>query len=229
MPEPTSTGGQSVTTVAIVEDHRVFVDSLGIIIRQEPEFAFLGSAGTLTAARELIREKTPHVLLLDVGLPDGNGLDLVDYIKKVSPQTQIIVLTSLSDEATLMRAISCGVSGFISKSSPLTELLSAIRDAAQGEIVLPTSLLVGLLMRMPRDRAAAYREEKGWERLTVREQEILEKLAMGKSGNDIANELHIALLTVRTHIRNILSKLGVHSRLEAVAFGLKEGLIKPPS
>ena len=229
MPEPSSTGGNDVITVAIVEDHRVFVDSLGIVMRQEPEFAFLGAAETLAAARDLIREKTPDVLLLDVGLPDGNGLDLVDYIKNISPLTQIVVLTSLTDEATLMRAIDCGVSGFISKSSPLTELLSAIRDAAQGEIVIPTSLLMGLLMRLPRDKAATYREEKGWERLTVREQEILEKLAMGKSGSDIAGELHIALLTVRTHIRNILSKLGVHSRLEAVAFGLKEGLIKPPT
>ena len=183
----------------------------------------------VAATALLVREKTPDVLLLDVGLPDGNGLDLVDYIKNISPLTQIVVLTSLTDEATLMRAIDCGVSGFISKSSPLTELLVAIRDAAQGEIVIPTSLLMGLLMRLPRDRAAAYREEKGWERLTVREQEILEKLAMGKSGNDIAGELHIALLTVRTHIRNILSKLGVHSRLEAVAFGLKQGLIKPPT
>ena len=229
MSDPDSTREKDFIKVAIVEDHRVFVDSLGIVMRQEPEFAYLGAAETLATARDLIRGKTPDVLLLDVGLPDGNGLDLVDYVKKVSPRTQIVVLTSLTDEATLMRAIDCGVSGFISKSSPLTELLSAIRDAAQGEIVIPTSLLMGLLMRLPRDRAAAYREEKGWERLTVREQEILEKLAKGKSGNDIAAELHIALLTVRTHIRNILSKLGVHSRLEAVAFGLKEGLIKPPA
>ncbi len=228
MPDPSLTGGQPVITVAIVEDHRVFVDSLGIVIRQEPDFELLGAAETLSAARNLIRENLPNVLLLDVALPDGNGLDLVDFVKNVSPQTQIVVLTSLTDESTLMRAIDSGVSGFISKSSPLTELLSAIRNAAQGEIVIPASLLVGLLIRMPRDRAAAYREEQGWERLTVREQEILEMLAMGKTGDDIANELHIALLTVRTHIRNILSKLGVHSRLEAVAFGLKEGLIKPP-
>ncbi|UCE00895.1 MAG: response regulator transcription factor, partial [Chloroflexota bacterium] len=107
--------------------------------------------------------------------------------------------------------------------------LATIRKAADGEIVMPSSLLVGLLMRLPRDKAAAYKEEKGWERLTIREQEVLELLASGKSSSEIADELHIAPLTVRTHIRNMMSKMGVHSRLEAVAFGMKNGLIEPPT
>jgi len=101
--------------------------------------------------------------------------------------------------------------------------------AADGEIVMPTSLLVGLLMRMPRDRGAAYQDEKGWERLTVREQEVLELLASGKTGDEIAESLHIAPLTVRTHIRNLMAKMGVHSRLEAVTFGIKNGIIDSPA
>jgi DNA-binding NarL/FixJ family response regulator len=128
-----------------------------------------------------------------------------------------------------MRVVDSGISGFVSKNSQLSDLLSTIRKAAEGEIVIPTSLLMGLLMRMPRDKAAAFREEKGWERLTLREQEILGMLAMGESGNEIADELHIAPLTVRTHICNLMSKMGVHSRLEAVVFGLKNGIIEPPS
>ena len=216
-------------TLAMIEDHRILVDSLGLLLRYEDDINFLGAATSVADGIKLVQSCTPDVLLLDVGLPDGNGLDLIPEIVKISPDTNIVVLTSLTDEATLMRVVDSGISGFVSKNSQLSDLLATIRKAAEGEIVIPTSLLMGLLMRMPRDKAAAFREEKGWERLTLREQEILGMLAMGKSGNEIADELHIAPLTVRTHIRNLMSKIGVHSRLEAVAFGLKNGIIEPPS
>ena len=216
-------------SVAIIEDHQILVDSLGLMLRYEPDMEFLGAASSLKDGEVLVGNSIPDVLLLDIGLPDGNGLDLIPEINTTSPDTHIVVLTSLSDEATLMRVIDSGISGFVSKNSQLSELLETIRKAADGEIVMPTSLLMGLLMRLPRDKAAAYQDEKGWQRLTVREQEILEMLAKGKSGNEIAEELHIAPLTVRTHIRNMMSKMGVHSRLEAVAFGLKNGIIDPPA
>jgi DNA-binding NarL/FixJ family response regulator len=216
-------------SVAIIEDHQILVDSLGLMLRYEPDMEFLGAASSLKDGEVLVGNSNPDVLLLDIGLPDGNGLDLIPEINTTSPDTHIVVLTSLSDEATLMRVIDSGISGFVSKNSQLSELLETIRKAADGEIVMPTSLLMGLLMRLPRDKAAAYQDEKGWQRLTVREQEILEMLATGKSGNEIAEELHIAPLTVRTHIRNMMSKMGVHSRLEAVAFGLKNGIIDPPA
>ena len=216
-------------SVAIIEDHQILVDSLGLMLRYEPEMEFLGSASSVSDGQPLVQNSKPDVLLLDIGLPDGNGLDMIPEVNTISPDTHIVILTSLSDEATLMRVIDSGISGFVSKNSELSELLETIRRAADGEIVMPTSLLMGLLMRLPRDKAATYKDEKGWERLTVREQEILELLAKGKSGNEIAEELHIAPLTVRTHIRNMMSKMGVHSRLEAVAFGLKNGIIDPPA
>lgn len=216
-------------TVAMIEDHTILVDSLSLMLRYESDIDFLGSASTISKGQSLVEETNPDVLLLDVGLPDGSGLDLIPEVKRVSPDTNIVVLTSLSDETTLMRVIDSGISGFVSKNSQLSDLMETIRKAADGEIVIPTSLLVGLLMRLPRDKAAAYQDEKGWGRLTVREQEVLELLARGKSGNEIAEELHIAPLTVRTHIRNLMAKMGVHSRLEAVTFGLKNGLIDPPS
>lgn len=216
-------------TVCMVEDHQILVDSLSLMLRYEPDFEFLGSASSLEKGRRLLKDTTPDVLLLDVGLPDGSGLDLIPEAKQICPETNIIVLTSLKDETTLMRVVDSGISGFVSKDSQLSDLLQTIRKAAEGEIVMPTSLLVGLLMRMPRDKAAAFQDDKGWERLTVREQEVLEQLATGKSGGEIAEDLHIAPLTVRTHIRNLMSKMGVHSRLEAVAFGMKNGLINPPA
>ncbi|MFN2213181.1 MAG: LuxR C-terminal-related transcriptional regulator [Anaerolineales bacterium] len=215
-------------TISMVEDHQILVDSLSLMLRYEPDIEFLGSADSIETGRSLIEETTPDVLLLDVGLPDGSGLDLIPDVKQISPDTNIVVLTSLKDETTLMRVVDSGISGFVSKDSQLSDLLITIRKAAEGEIVMPTSLLVGLLMRMPRDKAAAYQDDRGWERLTTREQEVLERLAAGKSGDEIAEELHIAPLTVRTHIRNLMAKMGVHSRLEAVTFGMKNGLINPP-
>jgi DNA-binding NarL/FixJ family response regulator len=216
-------------SVAIVEDHQILVDTFGMMMKNDPDIELVGNANSVADGREMVHRCSPNVLLLDVGLPDGNGLDLIPEVKRCCPETQIVVLTSMTDETTLMRAIEGGVSGFVSKSSSLTDLLETIRQAASGEIVMPTSLLMGLLMRMPRDKAATYREEKGWEHLTLREREILEQLARGKSGTAISEELHIAPLTVRTHIRNLMAKLGVHSRLEAVAFGLHHGIIDPPS
>ena len=215
-------------TISMVEDHQILVDSLSLMLRYEPDIEFLGSADSIETGRSLIKDTTPDVLLLDVGLPDGSGLDLIPDVKQISPDTNIVVLTSLKDETTLMRVVDSGISGFVSKDSQLSDLLITIRKAAEGEIVMPTSLLVGLLMRMPRDKAAAYQDDRGWERLTTREQEVLERLAAGKSGDEIAEELHIAPLTVRTHIRNLMAKMGVHSRLEAVTFGMKNGLINPP-
>jgi DNA-binding NarL/FixJ family response regulator len=171
------------------------------------------------------------VLLLDVNLPDGDGLNLVPEINRACPNTHILILTSLADEKTLTRAIDLGVSGFVVKNRPLSEVITAIRQAVDGEIVMPTSLLLGLLSRTPRARSepTAPNPQARPEALTPREREILSHLAHGKSGASIAAELNIAPLTVRTHIRNLLEKLGMHSRLEAVSYALRIGLIEPPT
>lgn len=215
-------------TVAIVDDHAVMVDALSIVINSEPGLRVVGAAGTCRAAHDMVHRSCPDVLLLDVDLPDGDGLNLADDIKAACPHAQILVLTSMADDRTLMRAIDTGVSGFVAKNRPLVEVISAIRQADQGEIVMPPSLLVGLLSRRYRTNV---QDETGemWEMLTARETEILNLLAKGRSGHAIADELCIALTTVRTHIRNILGKLGVHSRLEAVAFAFKHGIIQRPN
>jgi DNA-binding NarL/FixJ family response regulator len=174
----------------------------------------------------MMAENRPDVLLLDVDLPDGNGLEMIPDLIKKFPGLYIVVLTCLTDEYTLMKAIDMGVSGFLPKGSSLNELVTTIRKTAGGEIVMPPSLLVGLLKRLPRDRSVMPHRDNPWEHLTQREQEILNYLAKGNSGIEIARRLSIAPLTVRTHIRNLMGKLGVHSRLEAVAFGIKHGLVE---
>lgn len=214
-------------SVAIVDDHVVLTEALELVIRSEPDLEVAGVADTCGAARQLLKRICPNVLLLDVSLPDGDGLSLVPEFKRLCPDMHVLVLTSLSDEKTLLRALEVAVNGFVGKNRHIDEVLAAIRQAGEGEIIIPPSLLVGLLARVPRV-ASIYSEEETREPLTPREQEILKHLAAGHSGGAIAAELNISEVTVRTHIRNLMTKLGVHSRLEAVTFALRHGLVELP-
>jgi DNA-binding NarL/FixJ family response regulator len=215
--------------IAIVDDHQMLIEALSLVIDKEPGLKMVGSVNTCGGALELVQTHTPDVLLLDVSLPDGDGLSQVAALKAACPHMQILVLTSMADESTLLRAVEAGVGGFVGKHRPVAEVFAAIRQAADGEIVMPSNLLLGLLTRRqapPVTRPTPVQPE--FEPLTTREREILAHTAQGKTGAAIAEELNISLMTVRTHLRNLMSKLNVHSRLEAVAFALRYGLIEPP-
>jgi DNA-binding NarL/FixJ family response regulator len=214
------------TSIFLVDDHQILTDALTTILDSAPDFTVIGVAGTCATARARLGQICADILLLDVSLPDGDGLSLVGELNRLCPNMYILVLTSFSDDKTLTRAIETGVNGFVSKERPLSEVISAIRQAADGEIVMPTSLLLGLLGRIPRAQTESAFPNR--EALTPREREILVCLAQGMSGVQIAALLSISLMTVRTHIRNLLDKLGAHSRLEAVSFALRHGLIEPP-
>ncbi len=214
-------------TVGIVDDHQVLVEAMKQVIQGEADLQVVGEAGTCAGCLSLVQQARPDVLVLDVNLPDGDGLSLVPRINLLSSETAILILTTFSDEATLLRAIDLGVSGFVSKNRHLSEVLAAIRQVASGEIAIPASLLLGLLGRKPKDPGRDLDVEQS-EPLTARELEILSCLAEGKSGTEIAARLTISPLTVRTHIRNLMEKLGVHSRLEAVTYALHHGLIDSP-
>jgi DNA-binding NarL/FixJ family response regulator len=225
MIDATPVSAQEKIRIAILDDHQVLIEALSLVIHNEPDMEMVGSVNACGGVRGLLERTCPDVLLLDVSLPDGDGLALAPELRRLCPQMQILVLTSLADENTLQRAVEAGVSGFVGKHRPVSEVFAAIRQAADGEIVMPSNLLVGLLNRRQAPRPAADQ----YEPLTPREQEILAYTAQGMSGAAIAAELNISLLTVRTHLRNLMSKLNVHSRLEAVAFALRHGLIDPPS
>jgi DNA-binding NarL/FixJ family response regulator len=214
-------------TIAIVDDHQMLVEALRLMIQNEPDLRVVGEAGTCTECLDLVAHTSPTILLLDVFLPDGDGLSLVPHINQVSPETSVLVLTSFSDEATLLRAIDLGVSGFVGKNRRLSEVLGAIRQVAAGEIAISANLLLGLLGRKPYKQSQNTGKQQ-IDQLTPREREILSCLAQGKSGQEIAEALNIAPLTVRTHIRNVIEKLGVHSRLEAVTSAIRKGLIDSP-
>ena len=215
--------------MAIVDDQQILADALKMMFEFEENFDCVGSADSLAGGLALVASTKPDVLLLDVALEDGDGLDLIPKLRQAGLETKVVVLTGKPDESVLMRAVEMGVEGFITKGCTLPELLASIEKVAQGEIVMPSELLVRLLRRFGRERMIFERNEQLLERLTPREHEILARLARGKSGDEIAVELNITPLTVRTHIRNMMAKLGVHSRLEAVTFALNQGLINIPA
>lgn len=212
--------------IALVDDHQLMTQAMALVLGQEPDLAFVGSAATCAEGLALAIGTCPDVLLLDVSLPDGDGLEIVAALRAACPQTQVLVLTSMADENTLLRAVEAGAAGFVGKHRPVAEVLAAVRQAAAGEMVMPAHLLVGLLGR--RMKRAATVPLLGREPLSARELEVLACAAQGLPTPQIAQQLTISVLTVRTHLRNILAKLDAHSRLEAVAIALREGLIAPP-
>jgi DNA-binding NarL/FixJ family response regulator len=169
--------------VAIIDDHKVLVEALAVLISSYNDMEFAGGANSIETGIELIARNKPDILLLDVDLPDGNGLDAIPALIAKHASLRVVVLTCLTDEYTLMKAIDLGVSGFLPKGSSLDELTSTVRKSAAGEVVMPPSLLIGLLKRLPRDRAVMPHRDYPWEHLTQREQEVLNYLAKGSDAH----------------------------------------------
>jgi DNA-binding NarL/FixJ family response regulator len=162
------------------------------------------------------------VVLLDHRLPDGLGVDSIAELKALRPSAKIVVLTAAAEDSMLVTATEAGCAGFILKTSPLDELVAAVRTAAAGEIMVSSDLLARLLNRLH------HRYEEPAHDLTTREREILELIAEGLTNGAIAKRLFISVNTVRNHVQNILAKLDAHSKLEALSIAIRDGLINPP-
>ena len=214
--------------IAIVDDHQILIDTLKYVLKFEPDMEFAGSANNLEEAGRLIKSTVPDIMLIEVLLPDGNGFELIPLMRKHCPKTRIIILTTAIDDLTTMRALDYEVNGLLSKTCSLDELFTTLRKVGKGETSIAAELLMRMLKRQNRSRVILEDNHRSWICLTSREMEVLDCLVLGKSSELIASELNIAPLTVRTHIRNLMSKLGVHTRLEAVSYALTRGLVQAP-
>jgi DNA-binding NarL/FixJ family response regulator len=201
----------------------MFATSLALALEQECDLSVLGTAATLAEARSWVATTPPDVLIIDHRLPDGLGVTALPELKRLAPQMKVVLMSAAVDDAALVAAIENGAAGFLSKSATLEELVQAIRAAAAGEVLVSPALLARLLPRLSRDRLGVGTE------LTPREVEVLEVLSRGLSNSGIARELGISVNTVRNHVQNILNKLSVHSKLEALAVAVREGIITPAS
>jgi DNA-binding NarL/FixJ family response regulator len=183
-------------------------------------------AGTVAEAKAMARERV-DVVLMDYRLPDGTGAEATRAIKARWSDARVVMLTALNDDETVLESIQAGADGYMTKDRAVEEVVNAVRSAHAGETLLPRSVILGIAQRVAaaRDRTADRRQ---LEPLTPREVEVLRALTEGLSTPEICERLFIAPNTLRTHVQNIMGKLRVHSKLEAVAFALRHGLVEPP-
>lgn len=157
------------------------------------------------------------VAVVDLGLSDGYGGDLIKELREANPQAQTLVLSASLDRAEIARAVESGAAGVMHKTARLDEVVAAVRRLRRGETLLPLEEVVGLLRFAGSRREHEYEARQAIERLTTREREVLQALAEGLDSKGIAERLHISMRTQRNHMANILTKLEVHSRLQALA------------
>lgn len=202
------------TRVQIVDDHFLFAEALGSVIRELPEYNLVGIAVTGPQAISMVQDKQPEVILLDYHLPGYTADQLIPRFRAASPNSRIIILTSDTSSASLVKGIQAGVSGYLTKDRALDDVVQALRRVSVGQNLLTEEQL------------AAVPSSAEGETLTAREVEILSLLAEGKDATVIADALTISSNTVRTHLQNIFSKLGAHSKLEAVVLARSRGMIR---
>lgn len=204
--------------VLIVDDHVVVAEGLAALLSDHPDITVVGQVGSVADARQTAEETDLDIVLVDFRLTDGTGVEAVAAIRQVRPSAKLIFLTRDDSDGTRLAAVESGASAFIHKSQAAAEVVEAIRQVASGHSLI-TPQTVSTLLSQGRE-AEARRES-----LTPREREVLSMMAAGASSRDIAGKLGISYATVRTHIRALGSKLGVHSKLQAIVKARELALI----
>jgi DNA-binding NarL/FixJ family response regulator len=209
--------------ILLVEDHASFREAAASVLGREPGFTVAGQAGTLYEARKML--DSVDVAIVDLALPDGYGGELIKELQKVNPRAQALVLSASLDRMEVARAVELGAEGVLHKSSGMDEVAGAVRRLRAGESLLPLEEVVELLRFASSRREQEREARRAVASLTPREREVLKALAEGLDGPEIAERLRISLQTERNHMANILAKLGVHSRLQALVFALRHGFV----
>ena len=212
--------------VLLVDDHQLLTQALSRLLALEEDIHVAAVAGTVAGAKRAARERI-DVVLMDYKLPDGTGADATRAIKQRWPQAKVIMLTAITDDETVLDSIQAGADGYLTKDRAGEEVVNAVRAAHAGEMLLPRAVVFEIAQRVALARRRGT-NKRSIEQLTPRELEVLRALAEGLSTKEICERLFIAPNTLRTHVQNIMSKLRVHSKLEAVAFAMRNRLVDLP-
>jgi DNA-binding NarL/FixJ family response regulator len=213
--------------VLIVDDHALFRRGLQMVLRQESDIDVVGEAADGHEAVDKAQELMPDVVLMDVRMPGQSGIKATEQIRDNLPHAKILMLTISDEEADLYDAIKAGASGYLLKEISIDEVADAVRSVWAGQSRISPSMASKLLTEFAAmSRRAEERQQLPAPRLTDREMEVLKLVAQGMNNRDIAKELFISENTVKNHIRNILEKLHLHSRMEAVVYAVREKLLE---
>jgi two-component system nitrate/nitrite response regulator NarL len=215
------------TRILLVEDHASFRQALAFMFEREEEFVAADQAGSLAEARAFLR-KAPDgfdVAVVDLALPDGDGFGLIKELSS-RPDVITLVLSASMEPTKFARAVEAGASGVLHKSAPIGEIVDAVRRLRAGEALLSPAEVVEMLRMVNRRHQEEYEARRAIEKLTPRKKQVLQTLGEGLDSKDIAEKLHITVETERTHMVNILGKLEVHSRLQALVFAARHGLVE---
>ena len=222
----TKAGGEPIR-VAVVDDQELFRRGLTMLLGVEDDIEVVGEAGDGVAATDLAASTVPDVILMDVRMPKRSGIEACVAIKDVAPTARIIMLTVSDEEADLYDAVKNGASGYLLKDSSIDEVAQAIRVVADGQSLISPSMAIKLLDEF-KQMSRSDRQQVPSPRLTDRELEVLKLVAQGLNNREIAKRLFISENTVKNHVRNILEKLQLHSRMEAVMYAVREKLLDIP-
>ena len=207
--------------VVVADDHPLFRDGIERAVRERPDFELIGAAADGREALALIRERAPRVAVLDLRLPGLDGFGVLNAVTRDGLPTRVLILSASGDAELVYRAVQGGAAGYSRKESDRQAILDAIAAVARGETVIEPGLQAGVFDQI---RVRAAHEDRPI--LTEREREVLALMADGRSGPQIADELIIALPTVKTHQARLYEKLGVSDRAAAVAEAMRRGLLE---
>jgi RNA polymerase sigma factor (sigma-70 family) len=212
-----------VIRVLLVDDHSAFRQPLAFMLNREPDISIVGQAAMLAEARTML--SGIDVAVVDLDLPDGNGVDLVRDLRQASPHGKVLVLTGSASRFDQARAVEAGAAGVMHKAAPLEEIIGAVKRLGRGEDILSLQEMVELLRLASQHREEDREAQRALGQLTPRERDVLQALGRGLSDKEMAQELGVSTETVRTHMVNILSKLEVDSRLQALVFAVRHGAV----
>lgn len=216
----------SVIRVILAEDHTIVRKGLRSLLEGEEDIEVIGEAGDGKEAITLVEQKKPDIVVMDIGMPQLNGLEATRRIKKKFPETKVLILTMHTNEEYVFEILQAGASGYVVKKAAPTELVSALRAVKQGESFLSPSISKKVIDEYLQ-RSGEAKRRGAFELLTDREREVLQLIAEGNSTRGIAGRLFISTKTVETHRSNLMEKLDLHGTADLTRYAIRMGIVDP--
>lgn len=213
--------------VLVADDHLIVREGLQLILETANEFELVGQAADGAQAVQLANRLKPDVILMDLQMPNVDGLTAISQIRVQQPDVAIVILTTYNEDDRMIRGLRAGARGFLLKDTDRATLLNTIRAAARGETLLKPEIMARVLAHTDAAPPPATASASGATELTERERQVLQFLVRGAQNKEIARQLNITERTVKAHLANIFNRLGVNSRTEAATVAIRLGLVSP--